>query len=258
MAKAFLIDMDGVLVRGSALIAGAEAFLERLNGEGRPYVIFTNNSRYTPDMLSERLIKIGLMVSPAHIFSSAIATAIFLDHQQAGGSVYAVGGPGLHAALAEVAYRLDDEKPDFVVLGEPITFDIAAVTRAMQLIQRGARFITTNPDVVDPGEKGIEPACGAVAAMISAATGVQPYAIGKPNPLMMRCALNRLGVRASEAVIVGDRMDTDIVAGMESGLETVLVLSGVTRREDIDRFSYRPDHVRESVKALVDEEGFWE
>ncbi|HMB77608.1 MAG TPA: HAD-IIA family hydrolase [Kiloniellaceae bacterium] len=258
MAKAFLIDMDGVLVRGATLIPGAEAFLARLNAEDHPYVIFTNNSRYTQAMLSERLIKIGLAVSPAHIFSSAIATAVFLDHQQPGGSVYAVGGPGLQAALEDVGYRFDEDAPDFVVLGEPITFDIGAVTRAMQLVHKGARFITTNPDVVDPGETGIEPACGAIAAMISAATGVKPYAIGKPNPLMMRCALNHLGVRATEAIIVGDRMDTDIVAGMESGLETVLVLSGVTRREDIDRFSYRPDHVRASVKALVDEEGFWE
>lgn len=258
MAKAFLIDMDGVLVRGARLIPGAEAFVARLNEEGHPYFIFTNNSRYTPAMLSERLIKTGLEVSPAHIFSSAIATAIFLDHQQAGGSAYVVGGPGLVAALEEVAYRMTGDAPDFVVLGEPITFDIDAVTRAMQFIHQGARFISTNPDVADPGERGIEPACGAIAAMISAATGVQPYAIGKPNPLMMRCALNRLGARASEAIIIGDRMDTDIVAGMESGLETVLVLSGVTGREDIQRFSYRPDHVRESIKALVDEDGFWE
>ena len=257
MAKAFLIDMDGVLVRGAQLIPGAEAFVERLNAEGYPYFIFTNNSRYTPAMLSERLVKTGLAVSEEHIFSSAIATAIFLDHQQPGGSAYAVGGPGLLAALDEVGYRRNDQDPDFVILGEPITFDFDAVTKALQLVHRGARFISTNPDVADPGEGGIEPACGAIAAMISAATGVQPYAVGKPNPLMMRCALNRLDARAPETVIIGDRMDTDIVAGMESGLETVLVLSGVTRREEVARFSYRPDHIRDSLQALVDEEAFW-
>jgi len=258
MPKAFLIDMDGVLVRGSTVIAGAEDFIARLNAEGHAYFIFTNNSRYTPTMLSDRLKKTGLEVTAGHIFSSAIATAIFLDHQQPGGSAYVVGGPGLYTALEEVSYRLDDQAPDFVVLGEPITFDIDAVTRAMQFVHQGARFISTNPDVADPGERGIEPACGAIAAMISAATGVQPYSVGKPNPLMMRCALNRLDMRASDAIIIGDRMDTDIIAGMESGLETVLVLSGVSREEDLARFSFRPDHIRNSIQALVDEDRFWE
>ncbi|MEM7172520.1 MAG: HAD-IIA family hydrolase [Pseudomonadota bacterium] len=257
MAKAFLIDMDGVLVRGSTAIEGAEGFIGRLNKEAVPYLIFTNNSRLTPEMQSKRLTDLSLNVAPTHIFSSALATARFLERQRPGGSAFVVGGPGLEQALDDVSYRRDDRAPDFVVLGEPVTFDFAAITKALQLIDRGARFISTNPDTADPGEQGIEPACGAIAAMISAATGVQPYSIGKPNPIMMRFALDRLEVRAGDALIVGDRMDTDIIAGMESGLKTVLVLSGVTKEKHIGHFSYRPDHVFPSVAEVARDDRFW-
>ena len=257
MTRAFLIDMDGVLVRGSAPIPGAEVFIDRLNEAAIPYFILTNNSRYTPQKLSERLKAAGLNVSERHIFSSAIATAIFLEQQQPGGSAFVVGGPGLMVALEAIGYRLEEADPDFVVLGETIGFDFEAITKALRLVHAGKRFISTNPDLIDPGESGVEPACGSIAAMISAATGVQPYSIGKPNPLMMRCALNLLDTRAADTTIIGDRMDTDIIAGMESGLETVLVLSGVTALHEIDRYPFRPDHIQSSVGDLVEDERFW-
>ena len=231
MAKAFLIDMDGVLVRGAQLIPGAEAFVERLNAEGYPYFIFTNNSRYTPAMLSERLMEDGLgSVRRAHLLLGHSDRHFF--GSSAGGGQRLRGrrtGPR-GCALDEVGYRRNDVDPDVVILGEPIAFDFDAVTRALQLVHQRAR-VSSRPTRMwpTPGRAASSRPCGAIAAMISAATGVQPYAIGKPNPLMMRCALNRLGARAPETVIIGDRMDTDIVAGMESGLETVLVLSGVTR-----------------------------
>lgn len=251
MPRGYLIDMDGVLVRGPCPIAGAAEFLQRLSALGHGYRIFTNNSRYTPEMLSERLGAMGLEVPPEAIFTSAMATALFLGQQKPSGSAFAVGGPGLITALLDVGYELTDRSPDFVVLGESIEFSYGDLTTALRLVDQGVRFVSTNPDVVDATDAGPEPACGAIAAMISKATGVVPYAIGKPNPLMMRCTLRHLGVHSEEAAIIGDRMDTDIIAGIESGLETILVLSGVTKREDIARFPFRPDHIAQSVDELL-------
>ena len=245
--KAYLIDMDGVLIRGNQPIPGAREFLGRLRAAGAPFMVFTNNSRLTPHDHHARLESLGLEVEAKCIFTSALATARFLHSQRPNGSAYVIGEAGLTTALHEIGYMLTEHKPDYVVLGETNTYSIASITNAIQMIQEGARFIATNPDVVGPGEQGQVPACGAVAAMIRAATGVEPYFVGKPNPLMMRWALRTLQAHSENAVMIGDRMDTDIVAGIESGLETILVLSGVTREEDVDRYPYRPDRVVGSV-----------
>ncbi len=251
MPSGYLIDMDGVLVRGPKPIAGAAEFLQRLKSQGYAYRLFTNNSRYTPDMISQRLGHMGLDVPPDVIFTSAMATAQFLDQQNPAGSVFAVGGPGLTSALADVGYELTDNSPDYVVLGEAIEFNYDDFITALRLVSQGVRFVSTNPDVVDSTDDGPEPACGAFAAMISKATGVKPYSVGKPNPLMLRSTLRHLGIHSEQAAIIGDRMDTDIIAGIESGLETILVLSGITRRQDIANYPFRPDQIVDSVDGLL-------
>ncbi len=245
--KNYLIDMDGVLVRGATLIPGAAEFVQRLQAQGIPFLIFTNNSRYTPRDLQMRLSYIGLDVPPDAIFTSALATAQFLHAQRPGGQAYAIGEPGLTTALHDIGYVLTDQEPEYVVLGETTTYSFERITSAIRFVTAGARFIATNPDVMGPGEGGVVPATGAVAALISAATGVEPYFIGKPNPLMMRMALRTLNAHSEDSVIIGDRMETDIVAGIESGLRTILVLTGVARREQVERFPYRPTWVRESI-----------
>jgi NagD protein len=250
MSKAYFIDMDGVLVRGNRAIPGAVEFIDRLRQSGALYMVLTNNSRFTTRALQVRLRAAGFEVPLELIFTSALATASFLDHQHPGGSAFAIGEAGLTTALHEVGYILTEHSPDYVVLGETIAYTFENITTAINLIDAGARFIATNPDITGPSESGIEPACGAIAAMITAATGANPYFIGKPNPLMIREGLRRCGAHATNAVMIGDRMDTDILAGLESGMETVLVLSGVTKQEDIKRFPYRPDRVVASVASL--------
>lgn len=250
MPKAYVIDMDGVLVRGSQSIPGAPEFVERLKAARAPFLVLTNNSRYTPQDHQARLRAAGLDIPIESIFTSALATAHFLGQQRPGGSAFAIGESGLLTALKDVGYVLTERSPEYVVLGETLSYSIEQLTLGIRLVAAGARFVATNPDVSGPGEGGIHPACGAVAAMITAATGVQAYFVGKPNPLMMRAALQRLGVHSQDAVMVGDRMDTDMVAGTESGMETILVLSGVTRREDVDRFPYRPGRIADSVADL--------
>ena len=245
--KHYLIDMDGVLLRGAALIPGAAEFLQRLRAQGIPFLILTNNSRYIPRDLQVRLSYMGLDVPPEAIFTSALATAQFLHAQRPGGRAYAVGESGLTTALHDIGYTLTDQEPEYVVLGETTTYSFERITQAIRFVTAGARFIATNPDVMGPGEGGIVPATGAVAALISAATGVQPYFIGKPNPLMMRTALRTLNAHSENSVMIGDRMDTDIVAGIESGLRTILVLTGVTTREQVERLPYRPSWIRESI-----------
>lgn len=245
--KNFLIDMDGVLVRGSTLIPGASEFVQRLRDKGHPFLIFTNNSLYTPRDLQVRLTYLGLDVPPDAIFTSALATAQFLHAQQPSGRAYAIGESGLTTALHDIGYILTDQDPEYVVLGETTTYSFERLTRAIRFVNAGARLIATNPDVMGPGEGGIVPGTGAVAALISSATGVKPYFIGKPNPLMMRTALRTLNAHSEESVMIGDRMDTDIVAGTESGLRTILVLSGVTRQDQVARFPFRPTWIRESV-----------
>jgi NagD protein len=250
MPKAFLIDMDGVLIRGNQAIPGATAFIDQLQATGAPFLVLTNNSFFTPRDHQARLQGMGFNISVEAIFTSALATALFLHQQRPGGSAYVVGEAGLTTALHDIGYIFTEHAPEYVVLGETVSYSFERLSTALRLVAIGARFIATNPDVVGPSEQGAVLACGAVAAMIAAATGVQPYFVGKPNPLMMRSALRRLGVHSEDTVMIGDRMDTDIVTGTESGMETVLVLTGVTRREDVERFPYRPTRIVESVAML--------
>ena len=250
MPKSYLIDMDGVLVRGSQMIPGADTFLSRLQEAGARFLVLTNNSLYTQRDLHVRLLRLGLHVPARAIYTSALATAQFLHAQYPEGSAYVLGEAGLTTALHDVGYIITDQEPDYVVLGETTAYSFERITQAMRLVAGGARFIATNPDVSGPGEGGLVPATGAVAALISAATGVQPYYIGKPNPLIMRTALRALDAHSEDSVMVGDRMDTDMIIGTESGLETILVLTGVTRREDVARYPYRPTRIVDSVADI--------
>jgi len=245
--KCYLLDMDGVLVRGIEPIPGAREFIGKLVACGARFAILTNNPMYTPRDLQFRLKNVGLEVSADNLFTSAMATAQFLDSQRPNGSAYVIGETGLTTALHEVKYVLTDRDPDYVVLGETNNYSFERISRAVQLVATRARFIATNPDPVGPGEKGIMPACGAMAALIERATGVSPYFVGKPNPLMMRSALRFLDAHSEETIMVGDRMETDVVAGMESGMDTILVLTGVTKAEEVSRFPYRPTRIVESL-----------
>ncbi|MHB8596045.1 MAG: HAD-IIA family hydrolase [Ktedonobacteraceae bacterium] len=245
--KNYLTDMDGVILRGTTLIPGAAEFIQRLQMKEIPFLILTNNSLYTQRDLQMRLSYMGLDVPAEAIFTSALATAQFLHDQRPGGRAFAIGESGLTTALHDIGYVLTDQEPEYVVLGETVSYSFDRIARAIRFVLAGARFIATNPDVMGPGEGGIVPATGAVAALISAATGVKPYYIGKPNPLMMRTALRTLNAHSEDSVMIGDRMDTDMVAGIESGLRTILVLTGVTSREQVERFPYRPTWVRESI-----------
>jgi len=248
--KNYLTDMDGVILRGRTLIPGAAEFVQRLQAQGIPFLILTNNSQYTPRDLQVRLHFMGLDVPPEAIFTSALATAQFLHDQRPGGRAYVIGESGLTTALHEVGFILTDQAPEYVVLGETTAYSFERITRAIRFVTAGARFIATNPDAMGPGEGGIVPATGSVAALISAATGVKPYFVGKPNPLMMRTALRTLNAHSENSVMIGDRLDTDIIAGTESGLRTILVLTGVTTREEVERYPYRPTWVRESIAEV--------
>ena len=250
MPKSYLIDMDGVIVRGNELIPGADAFLDRLHQRHLKFLILTNNPIYTQVDLQHRLQRIGLNVTTDHLYTSALATALFLNAQKPNGTAFVLGESGLTEALHEVGYVLTEHNPDYVVLGETTSLSYGKITQAVRLVNQGARFIATNPDPNGPGDGGLVPACGAIAALIESASGIQPYFIGKPNPLMMRTALRYLGEHSENTIMVGDRMDTDVRVGTESGLETVLVLSGVTTRDMIDRFPYRPTRIVDSVADL--------
>src|SRR4051794_9447629 len=238
--ECWMTDMDGVLVHEGRMIPGADAFVARLREAGKPFLVLTNNSIYTPRDLQFRLRNSGIDVPVESIWTSALATATFLDDQRPQGSAYVVGEAGLTTALHEIGYVLTDNAPDYVVLGETRTYSFTAVTTAIRLIRDGARFVATNPDATGPSEDGVLPATGAVAALMTRATGVEPYYVGKPNPLMMRAALNRIQAHSETTAMVGDRMDTDIVAGLEAGMRTVLVLTGIVQAEDIDRFPTGP------------------
>ncbi len=252
---AWLSDMDGVLVREETLVPGADRFVARLRERGLPFLVLTNNSMYTPRDLAARLRATGLDVPETAIWTSALATARFLQDQRPGGSAFAIGESGLTTALHDVGYTLSERSPDYVVLGETRTYSFERITQAIRLVERGARFLATNPDATGPAPDGPLPATGSVAALISRATGVEPYYVGKPNPLMMRSALNAIGAHSETAAMVGDRMDTDVVAGLEAGLDTVLVLTGVTTREDAERFPYRPSRIVDSIADLVEDLG---
>jgi NagD protein len=249
--KNYLSDMDGVLIRGKEPIPGAELFIERLKKANAKFLVFTNNSLFTARDLSHNLKMIGLDVPENLIFTSAIATARFLQNQRPGGKAFVVGEVGLTAAVHEVGYIITEHDPDYVVLGETNYYNADAITKAIRLIAKGARFIATNPDTSGPSEAGIVAGCGAVAKLIEAATGISPLYIGKPNPLMMRAALNFLGVHSEDTVMIGDRMDTDIITGVQSGMETILVLSGITSLAEVERHPYQPTHILESVADIV-------
>ncbi|TFV55149.1 HAD family hydrolase [Mycobacterium sp. PS03-16] len=250
--KCWLTDMDGVLVREEHALPGAAEFLARLTELQRPFLVLTNNSIFTPRDLAARLTRSGLIVPEDSIWTSALATATFLADQLPGGSAYVIGEAGLTTALHEAGYTLTDVAPDFVVLGETRTYSFEAITKAVRLILGGARFIATNPDVTGPSGEGPLPATGSVAAMITKATGREPYFVGKPNPMMFRSALNRIEAHSESTVMVGDRMDTDVVAGIEAGLETILVLTGSTSVEEVERFPYRPSRVLPSIAEAIE------
>jgi NagD protein len=247
------MDMDGVLVHEERPIPGADEFLKALNEAGYRFLVLTNNSIYTPRDLSARLARAGIDVPPEHIWTSALATARFLDRQRPGGAAYVIGEAGLTTALHEIGYVLTDADPDYVVLGETRTYSFARITGAIRLIQQGARFIATNPDPTGPSPSGVLPATGSVAALITTATGAKPYFVGKPNPLMMRSALRAIEAHSESSLMIGDRMDTDIVAGLEAGMDTILVLSGITSENEVEGFPYRPSRVVASVADLVAE-----
>jgi NagD protein len=251
----WLMDMDGVLVHEERPIAGADEFIARLRELGKPFLVLTNNSIYTQRDLAARLRTSGLDVPEEAIWTSALATAAFLEDQRPGGSAFVIGEAGLTTALHQAGYTLSEREPDYVVLGETRTYSFERITRAIRLISAGARFIATNPDATGPTPDGPLPATGSVAALISRATGVDPYFVGKPNPLMMRSALNTLDAHSETTAMIGDRMDTDVIAGLEAGLETILVLTGVTALEDTERYPFRPARIVESVAELLPDLG---
>jgi len=247
----WLSDMDGVLVHEGHAIPGAAEFVAALRDKDRPFLLLTNNSIFTPRDLRARLVATGIDVPEGAIWTSALATAQFLVDQVPGGSAYVIGEAGLTTALYESGYTLTDSDPDYVVLGETRTYSFETITKAIRLIQGGSRFIATNPDATGPSKDGDLPATGAVAALITRATGRDPYFVGKPNPMMFRSALNRIDAHSEHTAMVGDRMDTDIVAGIEAGLSTYLVLTGSTRAEDVGRYPFRPGHVVDSIANLI-------
>ncbi len=247
------MDMDGVLVHEEHAIPGADRFLARLRESGTPFLVLTNNSIYTRRDLAARLRGSGLDVPEEAIWTSALATARFLEEQRPGGSAFVIGEAGLTTALHAAGYTLTEVEPDYVVLGETRTYSFERITKAIRLIARGARFIATNPDATGPTPDGPLPATGSVAALISRATGVDPYYVGKPNPLMMRSALNALDAHSETTAMIGDRMDTDVVSGLEAGLQTILVLTGVTTRAEAERHPFRASRIVDSIADLVDD-----
>ncbi|VEI13966.1 HAD-IIA family hydrolase [Trueperella bialowiezensis] len=252
MSKAWLIDMDGVLVHEGIALDGAKEFLGKLEEKGLPHLILTNNSIFTTRDLSARLATSGLEVPPERIWTSALATARFLANQTDNKRAYVVGEAGLTTALYEEGFIMTADSPEFVVLGETRTYSFESITKAIRLIQSGARFIATNPDATGPSAEGDIPATGAVAAMIETATGKRPFFVGKPNPIMLRNGLNKINAHSEHTAIVGDRMDTDIQAGVETGLTTHLVLTGSTKKEDISLYPYRPDFVHNSIANVIE------
>jgi len=246
----FLIDMDGVLVSGKKLIPGADKFIQNLKDAKVKFLLLTNNSIYTQVDLAHRLKTIGIDIKSDQIFTSAMATANFMQAQREGGSAFVIGESGLNVAIHNAGFIMTDVNPDFVVLGETFDYNFRQVTKAVRLILEGSRFIATNPDPTGPSEKGVVPACGAMGALFEKASGRKPFYCGKPNPFMMRSALNYLGVHSENTVMIGDRMDTDIVAGIQSGMETILVLSGVTDIKTVDSYPYRPFRILKSVAEI--------
>jgi 5'-nucleotidase len=251
--KSWLMDMDGVLVHEEEAIPGADRFIAALRAREIPFLVLTNNSIYTRRDLAARLRTSGLDIPEESIWTSALATARFLEDQRPRGSAFVIGEAGLTTALHQAGYTLTERDPDYVVLGETRTYSFERITQAIRLIENGARFIATNPDATGPSPDGSLPATGAVAALITRATNRDPYYVGKPNPLMMRSALNAIDAHSETTAMIGDRMDTDVVAGIEAGLETILVLTGISTRESAERYPYRPARIVDSVADLAAE-----
>jgi len=245
--KGFICDMDGVIYHGNKLLPGVDKFLGWLYEEKKDFLFLTNSSSLSPRELHQKLKRMGLEVSEDHFYTSALATAKFIATQSPGCSAYVIGAPGLVNAIYEQGITMNDVNPDYVVVGETSNYNYESLLKAVDLVYRGAKLIGTNPDMTGPAENGIIPACRALVAPIELATGKSAYFVGKPNPLMMRTGLKMLGVHSEDAVMVGDRMDTDIIAGIETGLETVLVLSGVTDKETMNKFPYRPTYIFKGV-----------
>lgn len=249
--KAFICDMDGVIYHGNHLLPGVPEFVNWLHTEEKAFLFLTNSSAKTPRELREKLLRLGLDIAEEHFYTSALATAAFLAQQCPGGSAFVIGETGITNALYTAGFSMNDTNPDYVVVSESSTYNFDKLTHAVNLVRNGAKLVGTNPDVTGPTETGILPATGALMAPIELATGAKAYYVGKPNPLMMRHALKRLGVRREGTVIIGDRMDTDILAGIEAEMTTVLVLSGVTTREDVVRFAYHPRYILNGVNEIV-------
>ena len=249
--KSWLTDMDGVLVHEGHVLPGASELIASWRESGTPFLVLTNNSIYTPRDLSARLKSGGLDVDEKDIWTSALATASFLKSQKPFGSAYVIGESGLTTALHEIGYIMTDQAPDYVVLGETRNFSFENLTKAIRLINAGSRFIATNPDATGPSAEGVLPATGSVAALITKATGREPYIVGKPNPMMFRSAMRRIGAHSESTGMIGDRMDTDVVAGIEAGLHTVLVLTGISDQAEIERYPFRPNEILNSVADLL-------
>lgn len=249
--KGFLCDMDGVIYHGNTILPGVPEFIDWLYRENKQFLFLTNNSGYTPRELHQKLARMGLEVSEDHFYTSALATASFLKEQAPGCSVYAIGEAGLLNALYDAGITMNDVDPDYVVIGEGKAYSLDTLTKATNFVVNGAKLIGANSDLSGPIENGIAPACRALVAPIEMASGKQAYFCGKPNPLMMRTGLRLLGCHSADAVMVGDRMDTDVISGMESGMSTVLVLSGVSTPETLDTYAYRPSIVLDGVGHIV-------
>ena len=249
--QGYISDMDGVIYHGNCILPGVKEFVNWLYKEDKPFLFLTNSSERSPLELRQKLSRMGLDVDESHFYTSALATAKFLAEQAPGCSAYVIGAPGLVNALYDAGITMNDVNPDYVVVGETDSYNYNMIIKAVQLINKGARLVGTNPDMTGPSEMGIIPACQALVAPISLATGKTPYFVGKPNPLMMRTGLKMLNVHSADAVMIGDRMDTDIVAGMESGLMTALVLSGVSTLDNINVFSYRPSIILNGVGDIA-------
>ena len=244
--KGFICDMDGVIYHGNRLLPGVKEFVDWLYREEKNFLFLTNSSERSPKEL-QKLRRMGLDVDESHFYTSAQATARFISSQAPGCSAYVIGGAGLIMALHDEGITMNDVDPDYVIIGEGNSYNYENILRAVRLVLKGARLIGTNSDLTGPSEDGIIPACRAMIAPIEMATGKQAYFCGKPNPLMMRTGLRMLHCHSAEAVMVGDRMDTDVISGMESGMSTVLVLSGVSTRETLKTYAYRPSIVLDGV-----------
>lgn len=238
--QGFLCDMDGVIYHGDQLLPGVKEFVHWLYRENKKFLFLTNASSRSPKELQQKLGRMGLDVDESHFYTSALATARFLSRQNPGCSAYVIGDPGLFNALHDVGITINNIDPEYVIVGETSNYNYESIRQAVNLVLGGAKLIGTNTDLTGPSERGIIPACRALVAPIEAATGKQAYYVGKPNPLMMRTGLHLLGVHSEDAAMIGDRMDTDIIAGIESGLDPILVLTGVTSRESIELYPYRP------------------